>query len=262
VTCAVSFRESSAAAISAKSSRKVARRSSFDMTDGQLTSSGSMKKLRKLVSKFTPERIMRKSSLLIMENFQGVDFSRIVYPEEVGLDPKYAGESSPTWSKYLVRLLKDLHINNQDTILDIGCGKGSAMLAMLKFPFTRVDGIELSKEISEIAIRNLTILKKQRWQIFNGDAVTYKAYNAYSMLYLYDPFPEETARQVVANIHSSISGREQEMLVIYNNPVCHELIVKNGVFCKQREYPNGYGNRIFVYSNKNLQGSRLHRSLS
>ena len=197
-----------------------------------------------------------------MENLRGVDFSRIVWPEEVGLDSKYVGESTPTWNKYLVRLLKDLHINNQDTILDIGCGKGSAMLGMLKLPFARVDGIEISKEISEIAIRNFTKLKKQRWQVFNGDAITYKDYNAYSMLYLYNPFPKEIMRQVVANIQSSISGREQEMLIIYNNPVCHELIVKDGVFCKQREYPNGYGNRIFVYSNKNLQGSRLHRSLS
>ena len=221
-----------------------------------------MKELRKLISKFTPERILRKSSLLIQEIVQGVDFSGIVYPEEVGLDPKYVVESGPSWSKYLVRLLKDLQITNQDTILDIGCGKGSAMLAMLKFPFARVDGIELSKEISEIAIRNLTKLKKQRWQIFNGDAVTYKDYNAYTMLYLYNPFRDEIMRQVVANIHSSISGREQEMLVIYNNPVCHEVIVKNGVFCKQREYPNGYGEIIFVYSNKNLQQSRLHRSLS
>jgi SAM-dependent methyltransferase len=216
-----------------------------------------MKKLRKLISKFTPEHILRKS-LLIKEVIQGVDFSRIVEPEEVGLDSKYVVHSSPSWNKYLVRLLKDLHISNQDTVLDIGCGKGSAMLAMLKFPFARVDGIELSKEISEIAIRNLTKLKKQRWQVINGDAITYKDYNAYSMLYLYNPFPEEIMRQVVANIHSSISGREQEMLIIYNNPVCHEVIVKNGVFCKQREYPNGYGDRIFVYSNKNLQHSRLH----
>ncbi|MGY2908719.1 methyltransferase domain-containing protein [Bradyrhizobium sp. URHC0002] len=221
-----------------------------------------MKKLRKLISKFTPERILRKSSLLIMENFQGVDFSRIVWPEEVGLDSKYVGESTPTWNKYLVRLLKDLHINDQDTILDIGCGKGSAMLAMLKFPFARVDGIELSQPISETAIRNLTKLKKQRWQIFNGDAITCKNYNTYSMLYFYHPFPKEIMRQVVANIHSSISGRQQEMLVIYNNPVCHEEIVENGVFCKLREYPNGYGDRIFVYSNKDLQHSRLHRPLS
>src|SRR2546425_424286 len=122
-----------------------------------------MKKLRKLISKFTPERILRKSSLLVQEIVYGVDISRIVYPEEVGLDPKYVVESGPSWDKYLVRVLKDLHINNQDTILDIGCGKGSAMLSMLKFPFARVDGIELSKEISEIAIRNLTKLKKQRW---------------------------------------------------------------------------------------------------
>ena len=111
----------------------------------------------------------------------------------------------------LFELLKDLHINDQDTILNIGCGKGSAMLAMLIFPFARVDGIELSKEISEIAIRNLTKLKKQRWQVFNGDAITYKDYNAYSMLYLYNPFPEEIMRQVVANIHSS-AGRGRRRL--------------------------------------------------
>src|SRR4051794_37242946 len=107
-----------------------------------------MKKLRKLISKFTPERILRKS-LLIKEIIQGVDFSGMVLPEEVGVGPQiYVVESAPSWNKYLVRVLKDLHINKQDTILDIGCGKGSAMLAMLKFPFSRVDGIELSKEIS------------------------------------------------------------------------------------------------------------------
>jgi hypothetical protein len=82
------------------------------------------------------------------------------------------------------------------------------------------------------------------------------------MLYLYNPFRDEIMRQVVANFQSSISGREQEMLVIYNNPVCHELIAKDEVFYKQREYPNGYGEKIFVYSNKNLQHSRLHRSHS
>jgi hypothetical protein len=52
---------------------------------------GPMKHLRKLVSKFTPERILRKSSLLIQETVRGVDISRIVYPEEVGLDSRYVG---------------------------------------------------------------------------------------------------------------------------------------------------------------------------
>jgi hypothetical protein len=135
------------------------------------------------------------------------------------------------------------------------------MLAMLRFPFARVDGIELSKEISEIAIRNLTKLKKQRWQIYNRDATTYKDYHAYTMLYLYNPFPDEIMKQVVANIQASVLGRELEMLIIYNNPVCHELIVKDGVFSKQSEYPNGYGDKIFVYSNKTPQHCRLHRSI-
>jgi SAM-dependent methyltransferase len=218
-----------------------------------------MKKLRTLISKFTPGKFLYRY-LLIKERIKRVDFVTVVKPEEVGLDPKHVGHTSPSGNKYLVRLLKDLQISDQDTILDIGCGKGSAMSVMLKFPFARVDGIELSKEVSEIAIRNLTNLKRQRWHVFNGDAITYRDYNAYSMLYLYNPFPEEIMRHVIANLRSSIAGREQEILVIYNNPVCHQLFVKDGVFCKQREYPDQWGNGIFVYSNKNLRQSRLHRS--
>jgi SAM-dependent methyltransferase len=220
-----------------------------------------MKKSRKLISKFTPNIVLHKYRR-IKETIQGVDFATIVEPEEVGLDSRYATHSSPSGNRYLIRLLKDLHISDRDTILDIGCGKGSAMSAMLKFPFARVDGIELSKDISEIAIRNLSHLKKQRWHVLNGDAIAYKGYNAYSMLYLYHPFPEEIMREVVANIQSSIAGREQEMLVIYNNPVCHELLVNDGVFRKHREYPDEWGNGIVVYSNKKLRQSRLHRSRS
>ena len=68
-------------------------------------------------------------------------------------------------------------LNRRRKYYQIGvAGSGSAMLAMCKFPFSRVDGIELSKEISEIAIQNLTKLKMQRWQIFNGDAIAYKDY--------------------------------------------------------------------------------------
>jgi 16S rRNA A1518/A1519 N6-dimethyltransferase RsmA/KsgA/DIM1 with predicted DNA glycosylase/AP lyase activity len=191
------------------------------------------------------------------ERFQGVDFATIVEPEEVGLDSKFVVHSSPSGNKYLIRILKDLQITNQDSILDIGCGKGSAMLAMLKFPFASVDGIELAMEIADIAIQNLTKLKKQRWHVFNDNAITFKNYNSYNMLYMYHPFPEEIMRPVVANIHSSIASREQEMLLIYNNPVCHELIVNDGIFSKQREYPDEWGNGIFIYSNKNRQSSRL-----
>jgi protein-L-isoaspartate O-methyltransferase len=140
-----------------------------------------MKKARKLLSKFTPKYLLGKYHL-VKETIQGVDFATVVEPEEVGLDSKYVKRSSPSGKKYLVRLLKDLHVSDQDTILDIGCGKGSAMLAMLKFPFARVDGIELSKEISEIAIRNFTNLKKERWHVFNGDAITFKDYSSISTI--------------------------------------------------------------------------------
>ena len=40
----------------------------------------------------------------------------------------------------------------------------------------------------------------------------------------------------------------QELIIIYNNPVCHEEIVKSG-FYKIKEFPDAWGNGIFLYSN-------------
>lgn len=205
---------------------------------------------------FTPSNLIRKSRILI-DGFLGLDFLNVVQPEEVGLDSERVYRSSPSGDKYLKKLLLDFNISSQDSIIDIGCGKGSAMRTMLKFPFKQVDGIELSKFIAEIARSNFRKLKIKKSTVFIADASLFKEYDAYNIIYFYNPFPSAVMIEVLNSIVESIKKNDRELVIIYNNPTCDEIVVKNGVFMKMGYYSNMWGNRIYIYSNRPEGSSRL-----
>lgn len=192
------------------------------------------------------QKIARKFEILL-ERMNGLDFSTVIPVAELGFDEALVIKGSPSGNKYLTNLLSNLNIQKNDNILDIGCAKGSALHSMTKFPFKQIDGIEISDILSKIAIQNFKILKESRVNISHIDAVDFLNYAEYDFLYLYNPFPEQIMQKLLTQIKSQIIGGN-EIKLIYNNPVCHNLFEENGFF-KINEYPDAWGNGIFVYSN-------------
>jgi len=86
----------------------------------------------------------QEKAQVISDKFNKLDFTTVCEPEELGYNPKIVKRSAPSGDRFLVNMLSDFNITNQDSILDIGCGKGSAIRKMLQFPFAKVDGLELS----------------------------------------------------------------------------------------------------------------------
>ncbi|WP_300565252.1 class I SAM-dependent methyltransferase [Flavobacterium sp.] len=196
-------------------------------------------------------------SRILLDRLFGLDFLKTVLSEDVGLNPEKVHRSSPSGNVYLKELLKDFKIDTQDSIIDIGCGKGSAMRTMIQFPFQKVDGIELSDVIAKIAERNFSILKVKKATIFVGDAAEFKSYEDYNMIYFYNPFPNSVMTDVVKALIASLEVKKRELIIIYNNPICHDIIVNNNVFKKIGTYPDIWGNGIGIYSNYDLSHSRL-----
>lgn len=56
---------------------------------------------------------------------------------------------------------------------------------------------------------------------------------------------------------STILKSERELIIIYNNPTCHEEVIRQGIFIKIGSYPDQWGNGISIYSNKGFKSSRL-----
>ena len=188
---------------------------------------------------------LRNRATIISERLRGMDVTSIMQCKEAGLDPKVSNWYSPSGDKYLESTLRQIGVTENDTIIDVGCGKGSAMLTMLKFPFARVDGLELSPKLVSIAWRNLRHSKRS--VIFNADARGFSSYLAYKMFYFYNPFPANVMCDVMKQIQYLACDH---VTIIYNNPTCHETVLATGMFHKVAEYPNRWGTGINVYYNE------------
>jgi len=187
------------------------------------------------------------------EKARGVDFLRSIEPQEVGLDPLLAVHSSPSGNKYLVRALRAMSIGPSHSILDIGCGKGSAMRVMLRFPFTRVDGVEMSETIAGIARENFKTLGVHplRWHVFAVDATALgEELDIYSHFYLYNPFTSPVMKVVAQNLRRSLERRPRDITVIYNNPVCRADIEDTCAFDLERQFDADWGHKIAVYRSR------------
>ncbi len=192
---------------------------------------------------------------ILLERLQGLDFTRANQrPAELGLDEREVFIPSPSGGPALRRVLADLGIQPADSVLDIGCAKGSAMRDLLRLSFQRVDGIELSPDLAAIARRNFARLKQARVSIHCVDARHFDGYGRYNVFYLYNPFPPVVLAPVLQALTSQ-HDRRTELLVIYNNPLGHAQMLAQG-FTAMRRYPDFWGHGIQVYSNR-PQASRL-----
>ena len=193
------------------------------------------------------QRIKRKIEINY-EKLQGLDFSKTVSPEVLGLDSKFVSPGSPSGNKYLKNCLSSLNINKNDRILYIGCAKGSVIKYLQMFPFEYVHGIELSNYLSETAIKNFKRLKKNNVKIFNQDAKKFNRYTDYNYFYMYNPFPKVIMKDVLNEIITQ-NFSNQTLYIVYNNPVCHDTILSSG-FLKISEHDDLWGNKIFCYKFK------------
>ena len=199
-----------------------------------------MKKKPDILDKF-----LRKFNIF-QDKLKDLDFLEVIPLNKLGLDKSLVSECSPSGGSKLKDLFMELNINNNDTIIDIGCGKGDAMRTMLDFPFQKIEGIEISKEISDIASKNFLKLKSTNIKIYNTNATLFREYNNFNYFYMYNPFPLSVMDIVLKQIIKQ-SDRHKEIKIIYNNPICSETILSHG-FNFEREFQDQWGNGIKLYS--------------
>ena len=178
-----------------------------------------------------------------LELVRGLDLLRTLEPAELDLDPKIYYRASPSGGRHLEKLLKSLSISNSNSVLDVGCGKGSALRSLSKFPFKVCDGIELSPLVASIAQKNFRS-RFSSVRVFEGDVLDFERLHDYDHYYLYNPFSYELAKE----FFSKISKSNRFIRVIYNNPEAESLPTEFGFHLKTVT-PNHWGGMIYTYEN-------------
>jgi predicted RNA methylase len=139
--------------------------------------------------------------------------------------------SLPTHPKVLRYILRNLRIDYRDfTFIDFGCGKGRALLCAADFPFKRIIGVEWSKDLSDIALHNLTIYRSYRQkctalEIHCMNVVDYKFPVSNIVLFMYNPFGLKITTQVFENVQRSALDFPHKFLVVYSGLGTYENTV-------------------------------------
>lgn len=154
---------------------------------------------------------------------------------------KKSSPSSPIYMRALIRALGDVEGRRA---LDVGCGKGHAMRMLRQAAFARVDGIEMSDQLVDIANANLRGRARRRSTVLRADARTFDSYGDYDVLYLFNPFFGEVMTDFARAVREQHPG---DLTLVYNTPFAEAELLAELPLERVVELPAAGGNRIVVF---------------
>jgi SAM-dependent methyltransferase len=126
---------------------------------------------------------------------------------------------------------------SQFTFVDVGSGKGRALLLASEFPFRRIVGIEFLPELNRIAQENIRKSSAAQGRTIPAesvcsDATTFVFPDEPILLYMFHPLPESGFRKVVSNLQASLQRCPRTALIVYANPIFEMVLAAERNFKK------------------------------
>ena len=124
--------------------------------------------------------------------------------------------------------------HEQFTFIDLGSGKGRALLLALRFPFRRIVGVEFALELHRIAQTNVVRFAATdgtdtgRISLVHADATEFELPTEPLVIYLYNPFNAHVMKRVVERVLASHAAHPRPIYVIYANAFLEKLWVDQG----------------------------------
>ena len=133
------------------------------------------------------------------------------------------------------RVLKQLPITENDSIIDVGCGKGLFFYYAKKFPFKRIDGLEILPDLAQTATNNSLKLRDARIHVFNCDARCFN-YDHYNFFFINNPFSKKLMADFANMLKESVRTSKRKIIVIYQFPFHKDVFTELGfkIFYEKR----------------------------
>jgi hypothetical protein len=121
--------------------------------------------------------------------------------------------------------------------IDLGSGKGRALMMASDYPFRRIVGVELLPALHEAAQDNLRKYKSESQKCFAlesicADATEFSFPAEPTVLYLFNPFPEAGLLHMIANLEQSLRDHPRAVYVLYHNPLLERMLSQSPVLHK------------------------------
>lgn len=121
------------------------------------------------------------------------------------------------------------------SFVDIGCGKGRALLLAAEQPFRKVIGVELNEDLARTARRNVShwssmARPRVKIRVMNTDAMEFRWPRGPLLVYLYNPFACELVERLAAKLAGPAGPGSGLVDLLYVNPTCADVLSRQGTF--------------------------------
>jgi SAM-dependent methyltransferase len=150
-----------------------------------------------------------------------IEVSALAPDPETGKSMQCYGGSQPGIVRRVLATLPD---KSGFTFVDLGCGKGRALVVASEFDFNAILGVDISKPVLDQARENADVVRtrfpeRTPIQLLQGNAFTFMPEVDKLVIYLYHPFGREGVEQFVAGLEEKIESEAAQVFVVYCNPV-------------------------------------------
>ncbi len=125
-------------------------------------------------------------------------------------------------------------LEDEVSFFDIGCGKASALVLAYMYGIEKLGGVEVSKDIYTRACVNMKELDIA-CDLYNQSATECEALDDYNVFFFYNPLVGSLCELMMNNLEQSFERRNRNLYLVYPNPFCHRIVLKNGYFKLYRQ---------------------------
>lgn len=102
------------------------------------------------------------------------------------------------------------------SVLDVGCGKGGALIGFHRLGVCRLAGVDASERLISICQENLRRMEIDA-KIWHQDAATFDAFGDYDFYYLFNPFPKVVLERFLGGMRRNADATGQKKRLLYRN---------------------------------------------
>lgn len=131
------------------------------------------------------------------------------------------------------------HSIEQYTFLDVGAGKGRALLLASQFPFAAVEGVELNAALCRVARVNIALWLRDAHAsplapiaLHHADATRHPLPNTPILAFLFHPFETPVLRRFLRHIEKHLARHPQAFDLIYVNAEHGSLLDTHPAFTR------------------------------
>lgn len=173
------------------------------------------------------------------EWLMGVSTSRNVYHDEPVARTGRVFYEGCQWLP-LRRALRRIDPQISDVFVDLGAGKGQALLIAGRSGYGRCIGVEVDADLASSAARNIERARhrlRADVEVVNADALEWEIPDDATTVFMFCPFLGELFHTVVDGVFASYDRNPRDLLLVYDFPFEHNWLLSTGRLQVESVFP-------------------------